>query len=241
MKSRVFNADCLRNVFNNKKRPFPYFNGMYFVIVPLMIILLSSFFVPPADWKLEKDSNGIKIYTRDIPGSSIKELKIQLTVKSTLAGVSKLFNDVTSFSQWVYNCKESKVIKSVNPFEYYSYCVYKVPWPADNRDEITHCVQTQDPVTKVITIKRVGERNFAPENDGIVRVQSVNCTTVLTPLNSGDVQIDYRVHMEPGGLVPAFLVNMFIANAPFNSFTNFKNIISRPENYTYRSEEITEP
>jgi hypothetical protein len=206
-----------------------------------MILLLSSFLVSSGDWKLEKDSNGIKIYTRDIAGSSIKELKIQLTVKSTMAGVSRLFNDVPLYKQWVYNCKESKVVKSVNPFEYYSYCVYMVPWPADNRDEITHCVQTQDPVTRIITIKRVGERNFAPENEGIVRVQSVNCTTILTPVNSGEVQIDYRVHMEPGGLVPAFLVNMFIANAPYNSFSNFKNIINQPKNYSYRSKDIIEP
>jgi hypothetical protein len=69
----------------------------------------------------------------------------------------------------------------------------------------------------------------------------VNATITVKPLNNGDEQITFQVLMDPGGIVPAFIVNMFIANAPYVSFMNFKKILSLPENYNYRSEEIIEP
>jgi hypothetical protein len=205
------------------------------------MILCSSFIAPDNDWKLEKDKDGIKIYTRYLGGSDYKEVKTQLIVKSTLAGVVKVLNDVPSFTQWAYNCKVSKLLKSIGSAEYYAYCLYSVPWPADDRDEITHSVMTQDPLTKVITIKRNGEKGFIPECSGIVRIKSVNATITVKPLNNGDEQITFQVLMDPGGIVPAFIVNMFIANAPYVSFMNFKKILSLPENYNYRSEEIIEP
>ncbi len=206
-----------------------------------MVILCSSFFAPADDWTLEKESNGIKVYTRHVSGSDYKEVKTQLTVKSTLAGVAKVFNDIPSFPQWAYKCKASKLLKKVSSTEYYAYCLYSVPWPADDRDEIAHSVTSQDSVTKVITIKRTGQKAFIPEVDGIVRIESVNATITIKPLTDGEVQITFQVLMDPGGMVPAFIINMFIANAPFNSFMNFKKILSEPGNYNYLSEDVIEP
>jgi hypothetical protein len=164
-----------------------------------------------------------------------------LNVKSTLAGVVKLFNDVPSFPLWAYKCKASKLLKRVSSTEYYAYCLYSVPWPADDRDEIAHSVTSQDSVTKVITIKRNGQKAFIPEIEGIVRIESVNATITINPLNNGEVQITFQVLMDPGGMVPAFIMNMFIANAPFNSFMNFKKILSQAGYYNYLSKEIIEP
>lgn len=241
MNNKVFNLVFSRNISKNRKKTFLYFNGRHYVFALLMIIVCSSFHTPDDDWKLEKDSDGIKVYTRYVGGSNYKEVKTQLTVRSTLAGVVKVLNDVPSFTQWAYNCKASKLLKSIGSSEYYAYCLYSVPWPADDRDEVTHSVMTQDTLTKVITIKRNGVKAFIPENDGIVRIKSVDATITVTPLSAGDEQITFQVLMDPGGIVPAFLVNMFIANAPYVSFMNFKKIISLPENCNYRSEEIIEP
>jgi hypothetical protein len=241
MTIRVFNSIYLRRINKNPKKSFPHFNSLHYVLAPIMLMIWFSFLVPANDWKLEKDSEGVKIYTRDVSGSDFKEIKVEFIVKSTLAGVSKIFNDIPSYTQWVYNCTEAKVIKRISSFEFYTYSVYSLPWPADNRDEISHSVQTQDALSKAITIKINGEKTFIPENEGMVRVESIHGITMITPLKDGDVQIIYQLHMNPGGELPPFLVNLFLIDAPFNSFVNFKKLTSLPENYNYRSEEIIEP
>ena len=188
----------------------------------LWIIIAFPIFITASDWVLQKNSNDIKVFTREVSGSDYKEIKVDLTVKSTLAGVSKIFNDVPGFTAWSYNCTQAKVLKKISTYDYYTYCVYSVPWPASDRDIITHVVQTQDSVTKVITVKMAGDKNYMPEKEGIVRVESTKITTTFTPLKNGLVQIIYQIHTNPGGTVPAYLVNIFVYDAPYNSFLKFK-------------------
>ena len=206
----------------------------------LWIFIVFPVFITPSDWELQKNSDDIKVYTRDVSGSEYKEIKVDLTVKSTLAGVSKVFNDVPSTINWSYNCTQAKVLKKISTYDYYVYNVYTAPWPVSDRDVITHVVQTQDTTTKVITVNIVGVKDFIPEKEGLVRVESTKITSTFTPLKNGLVQIIYQIHTDPGGSIPSYLVNLFVYDAPFNSFLSFKKIVSKPENCSYKSKDIKE-
>jgi hypothetical protein len=206
----------------------------------LLVVIAFPVFTTASDWVLQKNSNDIKVYTRDVSGSDYKEIKVDLTVKSTLAGVSKVFNDVPATINWSYNCTQAKVLKKISTYNYYVYNVFTAPWPVSDRDVITHVVQTQDTATKVITVKIVGVKDYIPEKEGLVRVESTKITATFTPLKGGLVQIIYQIHTNPGGLVPGYLVNLFVYDAPFNSFLSFKKIVSKPENCNYKSKDIKE-
>jgi hypothetical protein len=231
---------CLHKICAGLKTSFLHSSRRYHGTRALWVVLALPIVINAGDWALQKDSNGIKVYTRDVSGSDYKEIKIDLTVKSTLAGVSKVFNDVPGFHSWSYNCTQAKVLKKISTYNYYTYCVYTVPWPASDRDIITHVVQTQDTSTKVITVKMEGIKNYIPEKEGIVRVESTKVTTTFTPLKNGFVRIIYQIHTNPGGSVPAYLVNLFVYDAPYNSFLNFKKIVGKPENCSFKSKDIKE-
>jgi len=206
----------------------------------LWIIIAFPVLITASDWVLQKDSNDIKVYTRDVAGSDYKEIKVDLTIKSTLAGISKVFNDVPGQTSWSYNCTQAKLLKKISTYNYYTYCVFTAPWPVSDRDIISHVVQTQDTSTKVITVKITSDKNYLPEKEGIVRVESSKITATFTPLKGGLVQIVYQIYTDPGGSVPSSLVNMFVYDAPYNSFLSFKKIVSKPENCTCKSKDIKE-
>jgi hypothetical protein len=241
LQSRIAKIVNLHKNLKKLKSVFLQFHGRLQVITPFIIILCIPVFTAPSGWILERDSQEIKVYTNDVSGSDFKEFKVEITVKSTLAGVLKIFNDVPSFTGWLYNCVQAKVLKKINSFEFYTYSVYSAPWPMTDRDAITHYVETQDTSTNVVTIRKTGVKNYIPEKEEFVRVKSTDGTTTLTPLKNGYVKIVYQLHVDPGGSAPSYLINFFVTDAPFNSFVKFKELIIKPENYSYTSKDIIEP
>jgi hypothetical protein len=53
----------------------------------------------------------------------------------------------------------------------------------------------------------------------------------LTPLSKTNIKVRYVLDVDPGGEVPAWLINMFAANTPWNVYHNFRQqVIEQGEN-----------
>ena len=47
----------------------------------------------------------------------------------------------------------------------------------------------------------------------------------VTPAGDRLLKVEYVMKIDPGGSVPAWMVNMVAAQAPFDSFTNLRRMI----------------
>ncbi len=184
-----------------------------------MIVIFGSF--TNAEWELIKNEDGIKVYTRMAAHTSIKELKINTTVHCSLAAVVSLLSDVNSYNDWVYNCKDAKIIKHISNNEMYRYQVTKAPWPVSDRDLITHTLIRQD-AAKTVTITGEAMPNYLAINKNLVRVHLMEERWVLTPMKGGNIDVLYELKTEPGGAVPNSILNMFIVDGPLQSIKNFR-------------------
>ena len=73
------------------------------------VFLLSSAFAPLQEsWKLKKDKDGIQVFTRKVPGWTLKEYKVKVEINSTLDKVYQTIMDISSYTQWQHNCGESR-------------------------------------------------------------------------------------------------------------------------------------
>jgi hypothetical protein len=130
--------------------------------------------------------------------------------------------DIKSSAEWLYHTADDYIVKQVSPRELYYYSLVEMPWPVSDRDFIAHLTVSQDAVTKVITIDGPCVSNMVPVKEGIVRIADSNGKWVLTPLNKGRVKIVYTLHADPGGSLPAWLINMFVTKGPSQSFRKLK-------------------
>lgn len=87
----------------------------------------------------------------------------------------------------------------------------------------------QDPATGVITVHSKGTPDYIPKKKKLVRVSKVDSTWTITPLSKTLVEVRYRVHSEPGGHLPAWLVNQVVTDQPFNTLRNLRKEVTRPE------------
>ena len=189
-------------------------------IVTLLFVITISLeysIAQNSDWKLEKDDQGIKIYTRHVEGFEIDEIKSEQIVHASLKTVVAVIMDADHFNEWIYACPESRILNKINDTEQYQYQINDLPYPLTDRDIIIHFKIHQDPVTKTVYTSNIAEPNYIPETEGRVRVPVYYGGYELVPLSDTTVKVSFHVLLDPGGNLPDWLVNWFIVRAPFES------------------------
>ena len=196
---------------------------MYKILLTAFILLLK---LTPAsaqyDWQLKTEKEGIKIYTSLVPESKIKAVKVEAEFNATASQLVALIMDVNTSTDWIYHVKSCKLIKQVSPSELYYYSEVSLPWPAANRDYVAHLTVTQNPDTKAVTIYGPAVTGFVPVKEGIVRVSDSDGKWVITPSGTDRIKVEYTIHVDPGGSLPSWMVNMFAAEGPIKIFRNIK-------------------
>lgn len=184
------------------------------------MILFSSNSYSTSDeynWRLEKNENGIKVYSRPMKGFDFREVRVVNKVKSTLAAIVAVIFDTKNYPKWVYGCSGTSTLKTLNDQEIYNYQVTDLPWPLSDRDVVSHFKVSQDPSTFVVTFSKTGMSDYIPDKEGMVRVQHFQSITVLTPLPGDSVQIELEMHLDASGNIPDWVVNDNMVAAPYNS------------------------
>lgn len=197
-----------------------------------LIILLSfsnthSFFGQSDYWALKKEECGIKVYLRSNEYSSFKELKSVVTLKTSLSSIVALLNDWESYPEWVYRCGKSSTIKRISDNEVIHYQTVVAPWPVDSRDFVVHVKLTQDPITKTITIVSTSQPDYIPKTENFVRIRDFRAFWTLIPKLDGTVEVTYQLMVDPGGYVPAWLVNLAVVEGPYETKVNLKKWVMK--------------
>jgi len=110
----------------------------------------------------------------------------------------------------------------------YYYAEVNLPWPAANRDFVAHLTVIQNPDTKTVTIDGPAVPGFVPIKKDVVRIDNSVGKWIITPLEGGRTQVEYSIHVDPGGSLPSWLVNMFATEVPMHIFKNMRLQLQKP-------------
>ncbi len=178
------------------------------------------------EWQLKKSEEGINIYSRKTENSAYRELKSVFYVKTSLSSIVSLIHDWESYPNWVYRCgKASKLKVSKDTIIHYQNVL--APWPFENRDFISNTVLSQDKITNIVTINAFNNPKFIPEVESHHRITEMRATWTLIPLKEGNVQISYQLFVNPGGSIPAALVNMASVAGPYETALHLKEWVMK--------------
>jgi len=179
-------------------------------------------------WDLKVDKDGVKVYTRGVEDSNIKEFKGEITARSNMGSIIAIIDSVSAYPKWMMNCTSAKRIKNINKTSGYNYYVVHAPWPATDRDLCSYYCIKQDTATKVVTMTLKGVKDYLPVEKDIVRIPKLNGFWQLTPLAKGLTKVVYQVHCDIGGVIPAFIVNAYITDSPYYNLLNIKKLVESP-------------
>lgn len=181
------------------------------------------------DWKLKKDKNGIKVYSRKTKNFKFDQLKVECEFEGRLSQLAAILFDVDNQYKWVYKTAKSQLLKQVTAADVFYYSEIECPWPFENRDMISRMTVTQNKANKVMTLVAKSVDDYLPAKKNLVRLKYSNAVWTVTPLNNSHFKIDYTIQIDPGDGAPAWLLNMFASDGPYESFCNLKEKLKSPQ------------
>jgi len=179
------------------------------------------------NWKLSKEKDGIKVFQSETKNSNFKSIKVECVMQGNYDKLMAVLNDVSRHKEWVYNSKTSYILKRNSPYEFYYYMETSIPWPMSNRDAVVHLTMNRDSLNRFLKIKAEGSPDYIPEKSGRVRVPRSLINWYVTMPSSTSISIVYTFEADPGGSMPAWLVNMFADKGPYESFKKLSEILKK--------------
>lgn len=179
-------------------------------------------------WALRKEKEGIRIYTAKMPNECYKAVRVECFMTARAEQLLALLLDIDNNHEWVYKTKSSRLLKTINAREIIYYAQMESPWPFSNRDIIAHLkIKRESP--KVITIESRAQPDFIPEEEDVVRIKSSKAQWTITNVKENLIKVEYVIQFDPGGNIPAWLINLFISDGPMESFKKMKERVNMPD------------
>ncbi len=197
----------------------------YFGFTLVMCFLANTLTFAQQDCELKKSANDIKVYLCDNETQKFKTIIVELEMPATLSQYAALVLDINNSNKWQYKVAKQEVLKTISATELYYYSEVSPPWPVSNRDVIFHMILRQDSASRRLTVTLEAMPKYLPENDGVVRLPYAESTLTVDPIDKGHVKVRYELDVDPGGDVPAWVINLFAPNAPWHTYNNFRELI----------------
>lgn len=185
-------------------------------------------------WKLERDKNNVKVFTREVEGSSFRAFRGETVINAELNRAMALMDDTAACPEWMHTCKSPVLIGKLNPLERYSYMVNDLPWPVADRALLLEAVISQRMSDRVVTVSlntvapeslSQEQRARLPEDKGVVLIEHAQGFFRFTPIDGQHTHVEYRMHIEPGGSLPASLVNSMLVDTPFYTLKSMQSVV----------------
>ena len=198
----------------------------------LTVMILASLFsfsahAANSEWELEKEEDDIqlKIFTREIEGSSLKEFKGEMLVETNLTTLAALLLDGQAAPQWMHQCEKFEVIEQIDPKNAVVYFINGAPWPVSDRDAVVASSMSQDPETLIMRINVEALTGRLPEDEDYVRIPRMSGHWSFEPVEDGKVLIRYQAHAEPAGSLPSWLANSVVVDTPYHTMSNMLDML----------------
>ncbi|MGZ4049885.1 MAG: START domain-containing protein [Bacteroidia bacterium] len=195
------------------------------ILFPVFFFALAFKASAQQDWELSKDKNDIKVYTRKTDSSDFKSVKVEAVFTGTCEKLAGILMGVDKNIKWVYNTKSLHLIQRFNANELIYYAETSLPWPMRNRDQAIRINLFPDSINHALKITTVGEPKAIPVTKGIVRVPYFLGVWQVKEIANKKISIEYYLNVDPGGSIPAWISNMFVAKGPYETFVNLSKLL----------------
>jgi hypothetical protein len=189
-------------------------------IIGLGCFLLIPIIAYAQDCDLKRDRDGIKVFTCKTENEKFKSLRAEFELTGSKPQQVKDFLwDVANYKTWQYNLMEATQVAASAQNELTYRALIDAPWPAENREIVVKMVVTE--LDSGMTIRIVDVPYIPQPPNNFVRVPFFEANWQITQVGH-DLKLVYALRIDPGGYVPAWLVNIAMAEGPHVSFKNLK-------------------
>jgi hypothetical protein len=174
------------------------------------------------NWVPQKENDGVKISSRHSATSSFNDIRVELDLPGNIDQLARILLDIKKYKEWSYATKVSELVKQLGPGKLIYYTEIEVPWPATNRYFYANFDLRQDTTKQTLRLIAVNLPDYGPAPKDLTQVTFSRGTWNVTTISSKSIHVDYTLELNPGGTLPAWVLNLFSTKGPMESFENIK-------------------
>ena len=196
------------------------------IFIVAILFLFGTAGFSQADWELQKDKSGIKVWTKDYPNSNFKQFKATTKIKADLSNIVAVFLDIENMGIWYDRIEKVTLVEKVSELEGTYLIDFELPWPVRDRISAVRAILSHDPLTNIVRVRTQYEDGIIKNSDQLV-VTDIHSEWVLTPVEGGFVDIFHKGYMHPAGSLPAWIANSGVREGPVKTLVALKEVLPR--------------
>lgn len=201
-------------------------------LIPLLFLFASAspVIAAEADWELQRDREGIQVYTRPVAGSPHAAVLTTTRMENVrLSSLVALIEDADACADWADRCAESYLLERISATESLVYTHNDLPFPVKDRDVLAHVVWTQDEESYTVEMNSSATVGRMDEIRGRHRLTQAMARWEFAPQADGSVLVSNEAHIDPGSALPGWVTNLLLVDAPFETMKSFVREVRSPK------------
>lgn len=183
-------------------------------ITVLVLTICFAMGIQAQSWTLSKDKNGIKVYTKSTSEYRMPASKVTATFNASYDKVVDAIWNVETYTDYVPDCAEIKVLKRNDSNEIIYYGLFNTPWPAADRDLVTQIKKVD--IANGVRIDMTNKSNYIEVKDKATRIPIYFGSWEIVDLE-GKVKVTLEYQTDPGGSVPDWMIQGAATKSPYNT------------------------
>ncbi len=176
-----------------------------------MLICLLLLFPFSGDWTLEKQTEGIQVFSRPVPGETLKATRSVVTVSVSVNRMLQLITDPNESIHWMDRVESARIIHRESESLFWVHNHISLPWPLDDRDLVARVEITREGGT--ITVSLTNDPDAHPEQESVVRMPKYAGTWTLESVGQGKTRVICENFSDVGGSIPDWLKSGVVDSA----------------------------
>ena len=185
-------------------------------------------------WHLAYETDGIDVYRRVTGGSEYLEFKAVGNLRGIMSEYVSAILDTDEHPDWAPRCLEAQNVEKINDREFIIYAVYAGVWPTADRDYAARIsiVSGPDIPTVRVDVERVELPSTLSVATDRVHIPHMKSCWIFEQISQDFTRVELRAHVDPGGWIPAWLVNLGYNKVPYQFLQNLEAQVAKRLNHT---------
>lgn len=176
-------------------------------------------------WQDVGDINGVHVWKRDEPGSSVTSFRGEVVAPVHIGKLIAVMQDRDARKNWVDRYHSSQLLEKPNAMSEVYWIRFKLPAIISDRDYVLRADAAMDEANHVFTIeiKSINDPRKGPDDcctRAIINRASYKFTALKAVNGVPQTKIEVEVNTDPKGLLPTWLVNMIQKEWPSKTLNN---------------------
>lgn len=205
----------------------------------MFLELICSSLGAQSEWTFRKEVEGIKAYTMKHDWSKFDEYRIEAEIEGSISSVLAVFRDYDVYPT-LFNGFD-KIINHVDESDrYINYITVKTPFPAKDRDGVYLNEMEYKSDEKLLHIDVSCTEEFYEPSRKYIQIKNCKGFWEIKEVANNKLEVVNQFVMDPGGNVPAFIINMQTVKNPIKTIKTLRELVLLPQ-YQNKQFEILQP